>query len=93
MNGHYFKVKSRLRQCVLRLGLQTKWYTDSSEHILIRIQRRLDTHQLDELRETEAQLDQHRVSVVGHGPNESIVCAEQVIVQSFGVRVRTGQWH
>lgn len=47
----------------------------------------LDTYQLDELRQPEAQLDQHGVGVVADGPDEPVIVAEQVVVQSLGVGV------
>jgi len=44
-------------------------------------------YQLDELRESEAQLDQNGVGVVADRSDETVVITEQVVVQSFGVRV------
>jgi len=44
-------------------------------------------YQLDELRQPEAQLDQNGVGVVADRSDETVVVAEQIVVQSFGVRV------
>lgn len=46
------------------------------------------THQVDELREPEFHPDGNFVGVVLDGPDESVVRAEQVIVQALGVRIR-----
>ncbi len=50
------------------------------------------THQINELREAESELDQKPVRVVGDRPDESVVVAEEVIVESLGIRVSGRVW-
>lgn len=49
--------------------------------------RAFGTYQLDKLRKPEAELDQDRIGVVADWPDETVIVAEKVVVQAFGVRV------
>lgn len=48
---------------------------------------RIYTYQINELRQPEAQLDQHRVRVVAHRPDEAVVVAQEIVVEPLGVRI------
>ncbi len=45
------------------------------------------THHIDELWKFESQFDGQFFSVVGHRPDQSVVVVQEVVVQTFGVRV------
>ena len=46
---------------------------------------------VDQLGELEPQLDGQLLRVVGHGPDEAVVVAQQVVVQPLGVGVAPHQ--
>lgn len=46
-----------------------------------------ETHHIDELGELETQLDGESVGVVSDGPDESVVGAEEVVVEPLSVRI------
>ena len=44
-------------------------------------------YQVDELRQPEAKSDENGVGVIRDGAYEPVVIAQQVVIESFGVRV------
>lgn len=47
----------------------------------------MGTHQINKLRQSKSQFDKYSVVIVGDRSDETIVGAEQVIIQPLGVRV------
>lgn len=45
------------------------------------------SYQIDELRKMEAQTDSDYFAVVAHWSYESVVMTQQVVIQSFGIRI------
>lgn len=54
---------------------------------MLRLLLSVSTHQVDQLTQPEAQLDEDRVRVVADRPDEPVVVAEEVIVKPLGVGV------
>ena len=53
--------------------------------------KRSNAHQVHQLRKFESHLDSDLVCVVGHGSDQSVVVAQQVVVESLGVGVGLDQ--
>ena len=45
------------------------------------------SYQIDQLRQPEAQLDGDFVGVVGHRPDQPVIVGQEIVIQSFGIRV------
>lgn len=49
------------------------------------------TYKLNELRQSQTQLDQNSIRIIANGPDKSVIITQQIVVQPFRVRIAEGK--